>query len=391
MLKLPGISRIMILPATLAILTSAVQAGSFNPGDQLIITFTVAANTADLLFLFSNNPITVAGSPVFTTNLYDGDTLLGTYTAKPFVYNGKSYFQCAFTSPVGGNGASNLNPTTVPFTSINKGTIAGRLVTTVSGGSVLGFDLGGVIFYDAGSTSLNGYRPLMDITRASTTLQTKPALPHLAAGGSWTTGIFVINTSPQPASFSIAFRDDNGNSASLPFGTGLTSTLSGTLPALGSTYFEAGDAQSPLTVAWAQITAASSTVVQGLFRNNVNGAYYEAAVPSIQGSKAFEIPFDATNFAPADAPTYTGLAIANLDETGAASLTCAARDGAGNVIPNGVTVPSITPLGHWSNYMFPALAGQRGTIDCTSTTNIAVVALRFIGTAAFSSLPVVLK
>jgi hypothetical protein len=46
----------------------------------------------------------------------------------------------------------------------------------------------------------------------------------------------------------------------------------------------------------------------------------------------------------------------------------------------------------WSNYLFPALAGQRGTIDCDSNTNIAATALRFIGTGgAFSSLPVISK
>jgi hypothetical protein len=391
MRKLSDISRIMTLAAALSISTTAVQAATFNPGDQLIITFTAAANTADLLILSNDDPLTVTGSPVFTTNLYDGNTLLGTCTAKPFIYFGESSFQqCAFATPAGANGASFLNPTTVPFTSINNGTIAGRVVTTVSGGSVSGFNVADVAFVDARSGT-NSYRGLTDVTTTSLALQTTSALPHLAAGGSWTTGIFVINTSPQPASYSIAFHGDNGNSVSLPFSTGSTGTLSGTLPALGSEYFEAGDAESPLTVAWAQITANSSTAVQGLFRNNVVGTYYEAAVPASQGGKAFETPFDATNFAPANASIYIGLAIANLDQTGAASLTCTARDSAGNVIRNGVTIPSIPPLGHWSNYVFPALAGQRGTINCTSTTNVAVVALRFIGTTAFSSLPVVLK
>ena len=390
MLKLSGISRMILLFAALATSTRAVQAATFGPNDQLIVTFTAVANSADLLFLFNNDPLTVTGSPVFTSKLYDGQTLLGTYIAKPFVYNGVSTFICDFVSPGGGSGASFYNATTVPFSSINNGTIAGRLVTTVSGGSVSGFNLADVIFYDASSLP-DGYRPLRDVVATSLTLQNAPALPHLAAGGSWTTGIFVINTSPQPAGFSIAFRDDNGNAVALPFSAGSTNILSGTVPALGSAYFEAGNAQSPLTVAWGQVTADSPIVVQGVFRNSANGTYYEAAVPSTQGSREFEIPFDATNFVPANLPIYTGLAIANLDPTTVASLTCTARDSAGNVIPNGVTVPSIPPSGHWANFLFPALTGQRGTIDCTSTTNIGVVALRFIGTTAFSSLPVVLK
>jgi hypothetical protein len=390
MLKPNGISRILFLVTLIATAASGVQAATFGPGDQLIVTFTTMANSADLLLLFNNDPLTTNGSPVFTSKLYDGQTLLGTYTAKPFVFNGVSTFICDFAAPGGGSGASIYNPTSIPFSSINNGTIAGRLVTTVSGGSVSGFNVADVIFYDASSVP-NGYRPLGDVVRTSLTLQTAPALPHVAAGGSWTTGIYVINTAPQPTGFSIAFRDDNGKAVSLPFSSGATNILSGTLPALGSAYFEAGDAQSPVTVAWGQVTGDTSIVVQGLFRNSVNNTYYEAAVPSTQGSTAFEMPFDATNFGPANLPTYTGLAVANLDPTSAASLTCTARDSAGNVIPNALTVPSIPPLGHWASYLFPALAAQRGTIDCTSTTSIGVVALRFIGTNAFSSLPVVLK
>jgi hypothetical protein len=38
-----------------------------------------------------------------------------------------------------------------------------------------------------------------------------------------------------------------------------------------------------------------------------------------------------------------------------------------------------------------AAARKRGTIDCVSTTVIAAAALRFIGSSAFSSLPVITK
>ena len=131
-------------------------------------------------------------------------------------------------------------------------------------------------------------------------------------------------------------------------------------------------------------------MVQALFRNNVNDTYYEAAVPSNSGSKEFLIPFDATTFAATGAAFYTGFAIANMDPA-AATITCTARDANGNVIPNGVTVPQLSGLGHWGGYLFPALTGQRGTIDCVSTTNIVATALRFIGNNAFSSLPVVTK
>ena len=131
-------------------------------------------------------------------------------------------------------------------------------------------------------------------------------------------------------------------------------------------------------------------MIQSLFRNAVNGTYYEAVIPSTPGgNNEVLFPFDAATFAPTGQPLVTGVAIANLSGT-SANVTCIARDPNGVVIPNAVTVPTLNPLGHWAGYQFPPLAGQRGTIDCTSNTNISATALRFLGTA-LSSLPIVTK
>jgi hypothetical protein len=218
------------------------------------------------------------------------------------------------------------------------------------------------------------------------------ALPHFAAQDVWTTGIFVVNTAAAPANFSIAFHQDNGSPISLPFSPP-ANTLSGKLPALGSAYYETTNpAGAPLIEGWGQITADPSIVIQALFRENSTGTYYEAAVPSNAGSMEFEIPFDATTFGATGAPFFTGFAIANLDPVNTATVTCTARDSNGNVIPNAFTAatgpPQLNPLGHWAGYLFPALSGIRGTIDCVSNTNIAAIALRFIGNNAFSSLSV---
>jgi hypothetical protein len=229
---------------------------------------------------------------------------------------------------------------------------------------------------------------LTETVQASGASSPTSALAHFAAGATWTTGIFVVNTGNQAANFSIKFFDDAGNPATLPFTTGATSTLSGSVPANGSAYFEAANPLDALISGWGQITAGPSIVVQALFRNNINGAYYEAAVPSSSGGKEFLIPFDATTFAATNAQFYTGFAVANLDQS-SANVSCIARDSSGTVIPNAVPVPALSPLGHWANYLFPALTGLRGTIDCSSNTNIAATALRFIGANAFSSLPVV--
>lgn len=223
------------------------------------------------------------------------------------------------------------------------------------------------------------------------TAQVTAALAHFAWGATWTTGMFVVNRGNQPAQFSVAFYDDNGNPIALTFGTAAANIINGTIPSYGSSYFEASNTQGPLNAGWGKIVADQAIAVQSLFRNNANGIYYEAAVPSSLGSKEFVIPFDATIFAETNTPLYTGLAIANLDSQNSANITCTARNSLGNVIPNAVLVPSLGPLGHWSEYLFPVLTGQHGTIDCVSSTSVAAIALRFIGTNAFSSLPVITK
>ena len=237
--------------------------------------------------------------------------------------------------------------------------------------------------------------PVINNTGPPLTGTQSSALPHFAAQDTWTTGIFVLNTGSQAANFAISFYDDNGNPISVPFAGGPTSNLSGTVPARGEAYYEASDSSSPLIFGSGQITADPSIVVQAVFRNNADGTYYEAAVPANAGSKEFEIPFDATVFAANGAQFYTGFAIANLDPLHSASITCAARTSSGSVIPNAFTSatgPStLLPSGHWDGYLFQALYGMRGTIDCTSNATIAATALRFIGSDAFSSLPVINK
>jgi hypothetical protein len=213
-------------------------------------------------------------------------------------------------------------------------------------------------------------------------------LAHFAVGQNWTTGIFIVNTGNSTANYGISFYDDNGNPVSLPFSTGAASRLTGSLAPFASTYIEAANANAALVSGWGQISADATIAIQSLFRSTLNNVRYEAAVNSSAGTRAFLMPFDATNFAPG-VPLYTGLAIANLDASNPATITCTPRVSGGTVIPGGVAIPTIRPLGHWAGFQFPSLSGQRGTLDCTSSTNVSVVALRFIGTDTFSSLPVI--
>jgi hypothetical protein len=228
---------------------------------------------------------------------------------------------------------------------------------------------------------------------ATTNPPKSAALPHFAVGSNFATAFFVTNTGAQNAHFSISSYDDNGSPVALPFAVlGPLSTLSGTVPANGLTYYEASNPQLPLQGGWALVNADPSVTVEKLFRSHgADGSYYEAAVPSSSGGKEFVVPFDMTIFSTTGDQIYIGLAIANQDSGTSAIVTCTARDPNGNVISNAVSVPVLKPLGHWSDYRFPALSGLRGTIDCVSNTTVAAIGLRFLGNDAFSSLPIIQK
>jgi hypothetical protein len=216
------------------------------------------------------------------------------------------------------------------------------------------------------------------------------ALPHFAAGAQWTTGFYVINSGSKPAGFLIQFYGDTGSPALLPFDQSKIAALSDVLPARGLNYYEAGSAATDTVGGWAAISADASITIQGLFRQHAaDGNYYEAAVPAISPGKHFRMPFDASAFAPTNSQIATGFAIANTDATNPASIACTAQDSSGSVIPDGVLVPQLSPLGHWADYQFPALTGKRGTLDCVSSTPVAPLGLRFLGSYAFSSLVVI--
>jgi hypothetical protein len=219
-------------------------------------------------------------------------------------------------------------------------------------------------------------------------------LPHLAFGNEWTTAFFATNSDSEAQQFAVAFYGDDGSSQALPFAGGLgnLSTLGGSVPAQGMNYYEAGNQAWPTTGAWGLATSDALVTLHGLFRRApAEGNFYEAGVAAGGGYSSFQIPFDATTFAPANAPFYTGFAIANLNPSASAHVSCLARDQRGAVIPNAIPIPTLNPLGHWGNYLFPLLAGKRGTLDCNADTLVSAIAFRFIGTAAFSSLPVIVK
>ncbi len=215
-------------------------------------------------------------------------------------------------------------------------------------------------------------------------------IPQFAVGASFVTDFYVVNRGSSPANFSITFYSDNGSQVSVPYGAASVTTLTDTVPAGGAKYYEVGTPQGAAKSGSAMIAADPSITIQALFRRRgSDGSYYEAAVPAVTGSHEVQVPFDATTFSANGSQIYTGLGIANLDTNNSANLSCTARDSQGNDIPNAISAPPLNPLGHWAAYVFPALTGKRGTLDCSSNTQIGAVGIRALGTNALSSLPVI--
>jgi sugar lactone lactonase YvrE len=291
--------------------------------------------------------------------------------------------------------------------------IAGSLISTVAGTGVAGFTVDGGA---ATSSPLNGpYGVGLDPTGADlyiadtgnneVRLVTLPiftgVIPHVAAGSTYSTGFYVVNKSGTAATVSLSAYNDSGavialpyNSATLPSTVQETATgITDTIPAYGSAYYEAGDPTNPTLVSGSVfIQSNSSIVVQALFRHlSPAGVYYEAAVPSSSGSYEVEMAFDDTTFPPTGVQIVTGIGIANIDPDNPATITCTARNNSGTTIAGAVSIPVLAPQGHYAAYNFPALVGQRGTLDCVSTTKIGAIALRFLGTDGLSSLPVIQK
>jgi sugar lactone lactonase YvrE len=234
-----------------------------------------------------------------------------------------------------------------------------------------------------------------NVIRVITNTVTSGVIPHFAAGGGYVTGLYVINKSTSPQAFTINFYNDAGVPVAVP-ATGGSSTgasLSDTIPALGTGYYELGSLTNPAVVSGSGVVLSNSALVVQVFFRHQGAAVtpYETSYTATLGSFEAEFGFDATVYAPTNTQLYTAIAFANIDGANPATITCVAKDNTGTVIPNAVTVPTLNPQGHWAAYLFPALVGKRGTLDCTSTTRMSPIALKFIGTDGLSTLPVILK
>lgn len=152
-------------------LAASANAATIGPGQSLEASFTTVVNSADMLQWFDNTPLTTTGSPIISVSLFNGGSLLGTYTQ-----TSSQFFVVGFESPGGLFTVPLFNgppPTRVDFSSFNDGSIVGRLVLTVTGGTIT-FNINDLILTAAASASSNSYSSQNDLRNITYTASSVP-------------------------------------------------------------------------------------------------------------------------------------------------------------------------------------------------------------------------
>lgn len=176
--------RIRLTSVVLLVVFSSIMSGAgatLAPGQVLQATFTSVPNSSDMIQFFTTDSLTVTGSPVLTTQLYNGTTLLGT-TVGPLLAG--RFYEAVFESP-----SSTFIPgaepsTVVDLTSMKNGTIQGMIKVTISGGTISGFSLSDFWLYDAVSSGTTGYFPEGDLANEVFGLNApSPTVPALSEWG----------------------------------------------------------------------------------------------------------------------------------------------------------------------------------------------------------------
>jgi len=229
------------------------------------------------------------------------------------------------------------------------------------------------------------------------------AFAHMAVGplGSdvWTTAIILNNTTSTAANFTLNFFEDTGqpwligtsvfNETHQPniVVTQSGQTLSGPIPANGNLTLVLS--ASAFAEGWATLADPSISGQVVFHRHTSTGADYEATVPLAAGGTQYMVPFDSTTYyngssAVASLPYITGMALANLDPTSTATISCAILDQDG--LSLGTATPiTLPPMGHTAVQLnagsgFGNVPGNIGSLNCSSNGPLfSVLGLRFLG------------
>jgi hypothetical protein len=217
-------------------------------------------------------------------------------------------------------------------------------------------------------------------------------LSHIAAGGSWTTVITLINSSSAPVPVAVALHNDDGSALSVPLMVTskgatqslLASSVTATIDPNATLVISTGQLSSPV-VGWANVSSSVPISGYAIFRTN------SASGPASEGTVPLQSDFRSAILLPYDnsAGFSAGIAIANVSAE-SANITATVWDDTGNRL--GTHVLTLVRNGHTSFVLpnqIPSTAGKRGILrlEGGSATALAGLGLRFSPFGTFTSVP----
>ncbi|HEY3837554.1 MAG TPA: putative Ig domain-containing protein [Bryobacteraceae bacterium] len=218
-------------------------------------------------------------------------------------------------------------------------------------------------------------------------------LAHIAAGGGWSTSIYLANTSSNTVGVQLALHADDGS----PLSLGMAITQQGqTQNATGASLTTAiapnatlvitsGDPTAPLSTGWVDVLTSGPINGFAVFSTTENGT-------ASSGTSPLQTSFESRADVPYDNRSgfVTAAALANLANT-PATVTATIWDPTGVLL--GTQTVQLPANGHTSFLLptqFPVSGGVQGIVQFQSSAgNLAGVGLQVSPQGTFTSVPVI--
>lgn len=277
---------------------------------------------------------------------------------------------------------------------------AGRIGRITTAGEISEFTLPGGHDPTSITTGPDGavwFAEYSKIGRARLPKARTGVLSHIAAGGSWTSTITLINTATVPVPLTVAFRDGGGNALTLPVtvsqggavqGPSPASSVDATLQPKATLMLSMGENLAGLEVGWAEVLGAGPVCGYAIFRTVAAGQASEGTVPlQTQLPPAMALPFENTG-------GFTmGVAMANLSAA-PATVTATVWDEAGTLVGTATLDP--IPANGYTSFVLGGriglTVGRRGMVrfESSEAGGLAGLGLRSMDAQnTFTSVPTI--
>jgi len=359
------------LPAGLTLSAAGVISGT--PTASGTSTFTIAVTDSTATIANSTFSLTVSGPTITTSSpLLQGtvginysQTLLASGGATPYVWTLSS-------------------GTLPPQLALSAAGVISGIPTTAGT-----FNFVAKLTDAAGSTSTQNFTI---VVLAAPPLSRSGVLAHIAAGGSWTTAIYLANASANQVGVAITFHADDGSALNLPLTvtqggaaqTATTSQITIVLMPNSTLVVDAGQQIAALVTGWADIATSGPVSGFAIFRTT-DGITSEGTSPlQTQFQSRIDLPYDNRN------GFVTAVALANLAST-PVTVTATMWDSTGTLLGT-QTIP-LAANGHGAFVIpqeLPETTGVQGIVQFQSSAgNLAGVGLRASPQGTFTSVPII--